>query len=181
MRQDKSSFACWEMSGALFIILLGSILHFLFDWSGQWTPVALIAAVNESVWEHLKMVFWPGLIFALMSFPFLRKKTNHFWEGKVIGLLSMPLIILVLFYAYHLAFKTHNLAYDILIFVLAVMIGQGISYRLMFKSRFPRYSKPIVIGLLLIATAVFSLFSFYPPQNPLFQDSRTGNYGIPKN
>jgi len=181
MNEQRASLASWEVMGALFIIILGSILHFLFAWCGQWTPVALVAAVNESVWEHLKMVFWPGLIFMFLSFPFLRKKTNYFWEAKTLGLLSMPLIILVLFYSYHLVFKTHNLAYDIFIFILAVILGQWISYRLMLKSRLRGYSKPIIIGLLLIAVAAFSLFSFYPPRCPLFQDSRTGNFGIPNN
>jgi hypothetical protein len=181
MDEHRSKIASWEVMGALFIIILGSLLHFLFAWSGQWTPVALIAAVNESVWEHLKMVFWPGLIFMLLAYPFLKKKTHHFWEGKTIGLLSMPLIILVLFYAYHFVFKTHNLAYDIFIFILAVIFGQWISYRVLLKSQLSRFSKPIIIILLLIAVAAFSLFSFYPPRCPLFQDSRTGNYGIPNN
>src|SRR6056297_1692189 len=55
-----------EMAGAVFIILVGSTLHFVFDWTGGWRPAALFAAVNESIWEHLKLAFWPGLAWALL-------------------------------------------------------------------------------------------------------------------
>ena len=160
MEKYRTNIMYWEVSGILFILFLGSALHFLFAWTNRWMPIALIAAVNESVWEHLKMVFWPGLIFIFISFCFLRKKTPTFWEAKILGLLSMPLIIIILFYAYHFVFTAHNLAFDILIFVLAVITGQWISFRLMLKSQFPRYSKPIVILVLLLTILAFSLFSF---------------------
>jgi len=55
-----------EMAGAAFVILVGSALHFVFDWTGGWRPAALFAAVNESIWEHLKLAFWPGLAWALV-------------------------------------------------------------------------------------------------------------------
>ena len=54
----------WEIIGVCFIIVAGGPLHELFEQSGRWWPVALIAAVNESIWEHLKMFFWPALLFA---------------------------------------------------------------------------------------------------------------------
>jgi hypothetical protein len=169
----------WQTAGAVFIIGLGSTLHFLFAWSGGWRPVALIAAVNESVWEHLKLVYWPGLIFLLLSFPFLKKKTRNFWAAGTAGLLTMPLTIVVLFYGHKIIFRTHHLVYDIAIFVLAAIVGQWIGYRLMLRRPFSRTPRRIAAALLLAATLAFSLFSFYPPQHPLFQDSRTGEYGIP--
>lgn len=104
---DKSRILGWQAAGAIFIISLGSALHFLFSWLGGWTPVALLAAVNESVWEHLKLVFWPGLIFSLISFPFLKKRTGNFWPAEIAGLLSMPAAILVFFYAYKIVFHSH--------------------------------------------------------------------------
>lgn len=44
-----------ELVGIPFIVILGSLLHFAFAWSGYWIPVALVAAVNESAWEQLKL------------------------------------------------------------------------------------------------------------------------------
>ena len=45
----------WELYGILVLSLLGTVMHFVFDWSGQSAPVGAFAAVNESVWEHLKL------------------------------------------------------------------------------------------------------------------------------
>ena len=54
-------------------------------WSGHGSCVLghshpdVVAAVNESTWEHFKMAFWPGLIFALIEYPFLKEETNNFF------------------------------------------------------------------------------------------------------
>ncbi|MEM4188473.1 MAG: DUF6512 family protein, partial [Candidatus Hadarchaeum sp.] len=53
----------WTIAGTFFIIFFGSFLHFAFELSGNFRPLALIAAVNESTWEHLKLAFWPAFIF----------------------------------------------------------------------------------------------------------------------
>lgn len=180
MDKSRSRILGWQAAGTVFIVCLGSMLHFLFAWSGGWTPAALIAAVNESVWEHLKLVFWPGLIFLLLSFPFLKKKTGNFWTAGTTGLLTMPLTIAVLFYGYKTIFHTHNLVYDIAIFVLAVIVGQAVGYRLMLRPPYSRTPRRITAALILAATLAFSLFSYFPPRYPLFKDSRTGEYGIPK-
>ncbi len=55
----------WEMAGAAFVIIAGSALHFVFEWSGGFRPVAWLAAVNESTWEHFKLGFWPALSLCL--------------------------------------------------------------------------------------------------------------------
>lgn len=62
---QKKHILFFEIAGIFFISLSGSALHFVFEWLEEWPPVALIAAVNESVWEHLKLAFWPGMIYAL--------------------------------------------------------------------------------------------------------------------
>jgi hypothetical protein len=90
----------WELAGMALIILAGSALHFVFEWTGYWRPAALIAAVNESTWEHLKMAFWPGLMFALVEYPFIRKAAHNVWVAKGLGLFTMPVVIVALFYGY---------------------------------------------------------------------------------
>ena len=55
---DKRGTSVWEVSGVLFILAIGSALHFVFEWTGEFTLVAPFVPVNESVWEHLKMAFW---------------------------------------------------------------------------------------------------------------------------
>lgn len=170
----------WELSGIVIIFLSGSVLHFVFDWIGGWPPAALIAAVNESVWEHLKLAFWPGLIFALIEFLFLRTKTKNFWLAKTCGLFMMPVIIVAVFYGYTALTGRHILWLDIALFGLAVVTGQMISLALMVREPFgpkTRIAVAVVLALMIVA---FSLFSYLPPRWPLFQDSSTGQYGILK-
>jgi len=170
-----------EIGGIFFISLSGSALHFVFEWSGEWPPLALIAAVNESVWEHLKLAFWPGMMYAFIIFPFLKNKTKNFWIAKTAGLYAMPIVIILMFYSYLAVAGKSNLIYDISTFVFAVSVGQLLSYHLMIKDIHQRRIKIIAIGLLLIITAAFCLFTFFPPQFPLFRDFVTGKYGIIKN
>ena len=63
MAARTGAIVSWELASAAFMVLAGSGLHFAFDWSAGWPPLALIAAVNESIWEHLKLAFWPGPYF----------------------------------------------------------------------------------------------------------------------
>jgi len=170
----------WELSGIVVIFLSGSVLHFVFDWLGGWPPAALIAAVNESVWEHLKLAFWPGLIFAVIEFLFLRAKTKNFWVAKTCGLFTMPVIIVAVFYGYAALIGRHILWLDIALFGLAVVAGQMISFALMVREPFgPKIRIATGVALVLMIVA-FSLFSYLPPRRPLFRDSSTGQYGILK-
>lgn len=170
-----------EILGIFFISLSGSALHFVFEWSGEWPPLALIAAVNESVWEHLKLAFWPGIIYSLIAYPFLKRKSKNFWTAKTAGLYAMPIVIIVMFYSYLAIAGKSNLAYDISTFILAVSAGQLLSYHLMTKDIHQHSVKIIAVALLLIITAAFCLFTFLPPKFPLFRDFVTGKYGIIRN
>jgi hypothetical protein len=168
----------WEITGFVFISLLGSLLHFAFEFFGEWPPVALIAAVNESVWEHLKLAFWPALIYALIEWPYFRRHIKNFWTAKAIGILVMPLIIISLFYGYT-GLAGHNVLWlDISLFVLAVLIGQMLSCRILLRPSFASGIKIPAMILVVLMIAAFSLLTFFPLHCPLFCDPRTGQYGI---
>ena len=168
----------WELAGIGFIILAGSALHFVFEWTGYWRPAALIAAVNESMWEHLKMAFWPGLMFALVEYPFIRKAAHNVWVAKGLGLFTMPVVIVALFYGYKAILGRDYLWMDILIFALAVVAGQLVSYRILIAPRMGRYVQWGGMILLVILIAAFSSFTYRPPRLFLFEDPRTHEYGI---
>lgn len=170
----------WEMLGILFIFLGGALLHFTFELSGEWTPMAVISAVNESVWEHFKIGFWPAFIWGIIELFIFKKKTKNFFFAKGISFLMIPIVIAGLFYGYTMIFKIESLIIDILIFFIAIAIAQIISYRLMLiKERKPALN---IIGIVLIIMnlVLFSILSFFPPQWTIFKDSVTGGYGIIK-
>ena len=176
-RVNNRSIFAYELVGMVFIIILGSALHFTFEWSGGNPVVGTFSAVNESVWEHLKLSYWPALIYAIIEYRYLKKASGSFFLAKAVGIYLMPLVIVTSFYFYR-TFTEENLLLDILIFVVAVVIGQLASYKLLIWKETPKiYTKISIIALILLAV-LFVLFTFYPPQLPIFQDPISGSYGI---
>lgn len=140
--------------------------------------MALIAAVNESVWEHLKLAFWPALVFALIERPFFRGTARNLWPGKTTGILAMPIIIVSGFYGYTALAGRNVLWADISLFFLAVFAGQMISYRLLISRPLGSGVKISALILLALMVAAFSLLTFFPPHYPLFCDPWTSRYGL---
>ena len=113
---DKRSIFWYELVGMVLIIILGSMLHFTFEWSGNQPVIGVFSAVNESVWEHLKIAFWPTLFYAIFEYNHLNKKTNNFFFAKTIGIYAIMIIIPVIFYSYTIIAE-ENLIIDILSFI----------------------------------------------------------------
>lgn len=169
----------WELIGFFAISILGAFLHFTFELSGNWMPLAAISAVNESVWEHLKIGFWSALIYAIIEYPYLRKRANNFMFAKSIGIFAIPLSITMLFYTYNGILGKEILILDILIFIAAVAIGQYIGYRLLIKRATRRALNAAGLILIITLAVMFAFYTYKPPQLPIFQDPM-GIYGIPK-
>jgi len=168
----------FELAGMVFIILLGSILHFTFEWSGNQAVVGVFSAVNESIWEHLKLGFWPAIVFSLIEFKCLKRETNNFLFAKTVGIYLIPIIIVAVFYSYTAILGESILVIDILSFIMAVVVGQLVSYKLL-TGKTMSYNLDLIsfIALILLGLA-FVIFTFYPPQLGLFQDPITGGYGL---
>ncbi|MBU7024846.1 MAG: hypothetical protein HXS40_11845 [Theionarchaea archaeon] len=167
----------WEFLGMLFIVMVGSVLHFVFELSGFLPVAGLIGAVNESVWEHLKIGFWPAVFFALIEYPFLKFRAN-FWAAKAACAYVIPITIIVLFYGYTSILGYNTLALDIMVFIVAVIIGQIASYRLLIYRELSTSWMWVGIAALVVLAVMFMVFTFYPPHIGLFRDPVTGGYGI---
>jgi ABC-type Fe3+-siderophore transport system permease subunit len=177
---DKQIFK-WEFLGFLVTFGLGAMLHFVFEWSGYWPPVALFGAVNESTWEHLKMAFWPMMLWLLVEGMLIKKRhieVRNFVIAKAIGTYVTPLTIIVLFNAYLAIGFTSSLASGLAFFAIGVFAGYLVSAIVMSSKQWPKAMSMLGIGLLAFATFCFSMFTFFPPQNFLFLDPSTGLYGI---
>jgi hypothetical protein len=168
----------WELIGIAVISLLGSVLHFAFEWSGSWPPMGVIAAVNESVWEHLKIAFWPALFYALFQYPFFKGLTKNFIIAKATGIYVMPAAIVVLFYSYTAIIGGDILIVDILVFIVAVALGQLTSYKLLTVGRLPLWLDKLGLAMVILLAVAMGVFTFYPPHLPIFRDALTGAYGI---
>jgi hypothetical protein len=140
--------------------------------------VGVIAAVNESVWEHFKIAFWPALFFAIIEYPFLKRYTHNFFIAKAIGIYVMPVAIAAIFYAYTAIFGEEILAVDISIFFVAVALGQLASYKILTLKQWPRWMGGMGVIMVILLAAAFGVFTFYPPELGIFRDAVSGGYGI---
>lgn len=171
----------WEFAGAVFIVLVGSAFHFVFAWTAGWRPVALIAAVNESIWEHLKLAFWPGLFWALLP---QKAYDLHLTERLAVKALTLALtavLIVVVFKSYTAILGRNLLLLDIGTFVLAVLAGQIVSAWLAVRGLRGPVLLTLGLTLLIIQLFAYAFFTFYPPDFWLFVDSRNGLRGLPPN
>jgi hypothetical protein len=175
---ERKRILFYELAGIVFIIIFGSILHFTFEWAGHNAVVGVFSAVNESVWEHLKLGFWPAIVFALIEFKYLKKSTSNFLFAKAISIYLIPIIIIVLFYSYTAILGESILVIDILTFIIAVIVGQLVSYRLLTGKTLPYNLDMVSLIALILLGLAFVVFIVYPPQLPMFQDPITGEYGI---
>ena len=73
MQRNCTQIKKWEIAEFIFIAIVGTLLHFVYDWSGQNPAVGIIAPVSESTWEHLKLLFMPALLFTLIQEAAQRK------------------------------------------------------------------------------------------------------------
>jgi hypothetical protein len=166
-----------EIVGTIFIIFLGTALHFTYALSGHNSLVGSFSAVNESVWEHLKLPFWPSLFWMLIEFFPLRKGVSNFFAAKAAGIIIMVVLIPAVFYSYTV-FTEEILGIDIATFMIAVVVGQVVCLKLFKNGKISRLTETIAVVVIALLAIIFIAFTFYPPHLPIFQDSNTGQYGI---
>jgi hypothetical protein len=175
----KKTVLKWELLGIIFVFLIGALLHFVFEWSGDNSIVGAIASVNESVWEHFKQGFWPMCLYAAIEFVFLRKYGGSFLTAKAVAVYALPVITGIIFYTYTAFTGTEILIVDIMTFLVAVIIVQLISYKIWTSTSLPLYANYIALAFIVLLAIILITFTFYPPHLPIFMD-HTGFYGIPE-
>ena len=178
MGERESNVLVYELLGMVFIIVLGSLLHFTFELSGHQPVVGVFSAVNESVWEHLKLGFWPALAYAVIEYRYLKESTSNFFLAKAVGIYLIPIVIPILFYSYTAVLGESVFVIDISTFVIAVIVGQLASYRLLTYRRLSENFNRISLVALVLLGVAFMVFTFYPPHLDVFRDPVTGDYGI---
>ena len=167
----------WQIGGFVFTAVLGTLLHFLFDWTGGNVVAALFSAVNESIWEHMKLLYYPMLLFAFWEYRFWGQEIPGFWCIKLAGTLLGLGLIPVIYYVYTGIGGVNADWFNVTIFFLAAGAALWTETKLFQKGALWGSCKLAPILLLLIGVA-FTLLTFWPPRIPLFRDPVTGTYGF---
>jgi cell division protein FtsW (lipid II flippase) len=167
----------WQLFGFAFTALLGTLLHFLYDWLGEAVWIAPFSGVNEATWEHMKLLFWPAFIFAVIQSFFFRDRED-FWCVKAKGIILGIILIPLLFYTYNgVVGKSPDWINIAIFFICAAIVFIYESRRFNSDIMFCRSPKKALIALLFIA-ALFVIFTFLSPKLGIFKDPVTGAYGI---
>ncbi len=168
-----------QLAVILFSLILGTLLHFTYEWSGENLFVGSFSAVNESVWEHLKLVFYPMLIATIVEYFFVKDVANNYVEAKTIGIFTAISFIVVAFFTYSGIIGTSIIVIDILLFIISIILGEYVAYRLMKREDESTVTTEVLsIVILVFLLMCFVIFTYLPPEVNLFRDVTTGVYGI---
>lgn len=174
----KGSVSYWQAAGFIFTSILGTFLHFLFDLTGENVLAALFSAVNESIWEHKKLLFYPMLLFALVEYRFWGKNQGRFWCVKLLGILLGLLLIPVLYYTYTGISGISADWLNITIFFLSAGVTFYRETKYFSCHCHCPVGEKLSLGLLLLIAVLFTVFTFFPPHIPFFQDPISETYGF---
>lgn len=173
---NKKKIRNYQIFSILFVFLLGSLFHFAYELSGNNLFIATFSSVNESVWEHLKLIFFPSLLTIIIGIFYLKNEYSNFICSKTLGLLISMALIVIFFYTYTGIIGKSISFIDISSFFIAVILGEIVSYLLVINKF--KCNNIISICTLLILSLCFILFTFYTPKLGIFKDPITGLYGV---
>ena len=173
----QKSIGLWQLMGFAVTSLGGTILHFLYEWFGDSVLVSPFSGVNESTWEHMKLLFWPMFIYAIVQ-RFFFKDREDFWCVKVKGILLGIVLIPVMFYTYNGVIGKSPDWINIAIFFISAAIAYIYETRQFNNGTTVCKKYRFAITILSVIALLFVVFTFKTPEIEIFKDPLTGNYGI---
>ena len=161
------SLKAYMITGIIFVSVLGTLFHFAYNWSGNNTFVGLFAPINESIWEHTKLLFFPMLIYSFYLNRKIIAGSPCINSAMILGSLLGVILIIVLFYTYS-GIIGFNFAFaDISIFYISVITSFYIAYKSTISCALKNRS--VIMRFFQIALiCMFVIFTFFPPNIPLF-------------
>ncbi len=167
-----------QVIGFCVTAVAGTLLHYVYDWSGGASAAGLIAPVNESVWEHLKLLVMPMLAFALIEYFTYGRRLRNFWPVRLLSVLLGMGLIIALYYCWSALAGRSGMAANIAIFLFSVwaayFFGAGLLGSRAFSSQTARALAAVGLAVLI---AAFVVFSYNPPHYELFRDPQANSYG----
>ena len=173
----KRSIVTWQLLGYAVTVFLGSLLHFVYGWSGGSRWAALFGSVNESTFEHMKLFFFPAFAFALFERRFFRDD-GAFWCVKLRGILRGIVLIPALYYTLNGVFGKTPDWVNIATFFLAAAGAFLWETRRFRRGGVSCRSGTAALCLLWGIAILFWVGTFFPLRIPLFRDPATGGYGL---
>ena len=170
----KKNILLFEVISFFVISVLGVLFHFLYEWIGG-NFIGSFSAVNESTWEHLKLLFFPTVLTIVIGSIYLKDYKNYI-TVKTRGLFLGMAFIVVFFYTYTGIIGNHYSFLDIGSFFVAAFIVELYTLRSINSDNY--YNNYIYSYILIITMSLFIIFTFSTPKINLFKDPINNTYGI---
>ncbi len=174
----NSKIVKYEIWGLVFVCVAGTLGHFMYDLCRESAIIGAICPVNESPWEHMKLLFFPTLIYTVFEAYKLRQDKFNVFFAKYAGAALAIWTSLSIYYTANGALGKSVEFISIASFYIAAVAGTALSYALISSSIGRGMPNGISVGLMLATVVLFILFTFEPPLIPLFQDPTDLSYGI---
>ena len=163
--------------GMIVICVVGTLLHFTYEWSHHNKFVAIFSAVNESTWEHIKICMTPTILWSLYD-GYVHGLNSNYFIGKSLCLLTIIIMIPILFYSYKAFTKKSILPIDVVCFYLTVICSQLVFNYFINIQPLPFIYTYLSIIVLFIEIGVYMFLTYQPQKNFIFEDPITHKYGL---
>lgn len=163
----------WSVAGFFTVCILGTVNHYLYEWCGNNNIIGAFVPVNESVWEHLKLLFFPFMFFVIVEFIVYGRYIKGFLFSDFVGVLYGLIFIPVAFYLYSSIIGKSVVVIDILIFIVSVAISFYIRYkRIKNENDVRHYMNIPAVILFLGVAALMAGLTYFPPSTELFRSAK---------
>ena len=166
----------WKIFSIFALFGISAIIHSLYKWF-PCTLTAIFFPVNESIWEHNKMIIFAFFIW--MFIEYFKFKDKRAIINNLVSALCCIISVMVIFIpVFFLILKTNdNVIVTLIIYFICICISQYISYKLYKDYSLENLDKSaIVIWITLFI--INAILSFYPPHLKIFYDYNEKGYGI---
>jgi hypothetical protein len=177
----NKGFAISEAVGCVVVYAAAVALHFVFSWFGPGALTILFGAVNESVWEHIKIFSAAYAGYALLQLLWVKVEFRRYVVAKCAGLYALMGGIVLFHYISVFLAGVAVARIDIVGSAVLVVLAQLLSYSLVVGSLPLREYFAPAIFLLTLYYLMFFSFTIYPPKVGLFRDPLTGGFGYLEN
>ena len=157
----------YTIIGIFFTFITGTISHFIYEWSHNNFILGFLFPINESTWEHMKLCFFPMLLYSFYMNRKLEREYPCITSALLCGILLGTCLIPVIFYTYSGVLGHNLLPLDIATFALSVLAGFKAAYSLSLSCRANSH-RAILKLFVFMLTIGFFLFTYHPPDIGLF-------------
>ncbi len=157
----------------LLIGVLGTVGHFVYEWSGNSRLIGCFFATNESTWEHLKLLFFPTVIYSVIEYIFVQKEIKNYIPAVIISVISGMLAIVTLFYTYQGVIGKNIDFLNISIYYIAIIVMLFVKTKVIDSERLSNRNWSLIFLLIGVLIAfLFLIFTYSPPNLNIFSEPK---------